>query len=129
MNNAEMRSRLTLLGLSLKQLSTITGWDYRELRRTANGIRPVSPRTQAMVEKLEAMADKDLATMQVSVDAGQPVVIPHFSDEGTPPYMGNGGVMPGSYWHALAGALLAVDEHGAAEVTYAQDESAAQVKD
>lgn len=121
MNNAEMRSRLTLLGLSLKQLSTITGWDYRELRRTANGIRPVSPRTQDMIESIESKADDDLATMQKSVDAGQPVVIPHFSDEGAPPYMGDGGLMPGSYWHALAGALLAVDEAGTATVVYAAE--------
>lgn len=116
MNNAEMRARLTLLGLSLKQLSTITGWDYRELRRTANGIRPVSPRTQEMIEHLEAMADDDIATMQKAVEAGQPVVIPHFSDEGESPYMGDGGVMPGSYWHALAGAILATNE--AAAVIY-----------
>lgn len=119
MNNAEMRSRLTLLGLSLKQLSTITGWDYRELRRTANGIRPVSPRTQEMIERLESLAADDIAAMQKSVEAGQPVVIPHFSDEGESPYMGEGGVMPGSYWHALAGALLAVNEREAASVVYA----------
>lgn len=129
MNNAEMRSRLTLIGLSLKQLSTITGWDYRELRRTANGVRPVSPRTQEMIERIEAMADEDLATMQATTDEGNSVVIPHFSDEGQAPYFEDGGVMPGSYWHALAGALLAGDEHAAAEVIYAQDEADAQVKD
>lgn len=122
MNNAEMRSRLTLLGLSLKQLSTITGWDYRELRRTANGIRPVSPRTRDMIKSIEVKADDDIGTMQASVEAGRPVVIPHFSDEGTPPYMGEGGVMPGSYWHALAGALLAVDESETASVIYADEE-------
>lgn len=110
MNNAEMRSRLTLLGLSLKQLSTITGWDYRELRRTANGLRPVSPRTQEMIERLEAMADEDLTRMQTTIDEGNPVVIPHFSDEGKSPYFEPGGVMPGSYWHALAGAILATNE-------------------
>lgn len=110
MNNAEMRSRLTLLGLSLKQFSTITGWDYRELRRTANGIRDVSPRTIAMVERLEAMANDDLTTMKDTAAAGHPVVIPHFSDTGTSPYFEAAGIMPGSYWHALAGALLATSE-------------------
>lgn len=110
MNNAEMRSRLTLLGLSLKQLSTITGWDYRELRRTANGVRAVSPRTIEMIDRLEDMADNDLRAMQEMVEAGSSVVIPHFSDEGQDPYFEDGGVMPGSYWHAQAGALLAVDE-------------------
>lgn len=117
MNNAEMRSRLTLLGLSLKQLSTITGWDYRELRRTANGIRPVSPRTSDMIERIEAVADDDLRDMQASVNGGDPVVIPHFSDEGLAPYLGDTGMMPGSYWHALAGALLATNE--TATVIYA----------
>lgn len=121
MNNAEMRARLTLLGLSLKQLSTITGWDYRELRRTANGVRPVSPRTQGMIERLEALADEDLAGMQTSTDEGSPVVIPHFSDEGEAPYFEAGGVMPGSYWHALAGAILATTE--AATVIYHEEQS------
>lgn len=121
MNNAEMRSRLTLLGLSLKQLSTITGWDYRELRRTANGVRPVSPRTQEMIERLEAMADEDLATMQATTDEGNAVVIPHFSDEGQAPYVADGGVMPGSYWHALAGAILATNE--AATIIYVADDA------
>ena len=119
MNNAEMRSRLTLIGLSLKQLSTITGWDYRELRRTANGVRPVSPRTQEMIERLEALADNDLTKMQALTDEGSPVVIPHFSDEGEAPYFEAGGVMPGSYLHAQAGALLAVSE--SATVVYAED--------
>lgn len=119
MNNAEMRSRLTLLGLSLKQLSTVTGWDYRELRRTANGVRDVSPRTIAMIERLEDLADTDLSVMQETVDAGASVVIPHFSDEGQAPYFENGGVMPGSYWHAQAGALLAVNE--AATVVYQEE--------
>lgn len=119
MNNAELRSRLTLLGLSLKQLSTITGWDYRELRRTANGVRPVSERTQEMIERLEAMADEDLASMQATTDEGNPVVIPHFSDEGQAPYFEVGGVMPGSYWHALAGAILTTSE--AATVLYQEE--------
>lgn len=121
MNNAEMRSRLTLIGLSLKQLSTITGWDYRELRRIANGIRPVSPRTQEMIEHLETLADADLARMQAITDEGNPVVIPHFSDEGKAPYFEHGGVMPGSYWHALAGAILATNE--AAAIIYAPEVS------
>lgn len=121
MNNAEMRSRLTLLGLSLKQLSTITAWDYRELRRTANGVRPVSPRTAGMIERLEAMANEDLGKMLDTVEAGDPVAIPHFSDEGQPPYFEEGGMMPGSYWHAQAGALLAVSE--SATVVYAGDET------
>lgn len=116
MNNAEMRSRLTLLGLSLKQLSTITGWDYRELRRTANGVRDVSPRTIAMIEGLEDLADNDLSTMQEMVDIGASVIIPHFSDEGKAPYFEDGGVMPGSYWHALAGAILATNDE--ANVAY-----------
>lgn len=120
MNNAEMRSRLTLLGLSLKQLSTITGWDYRELRRTANGVRDVSPRTSEMIERLEAMANDDLGQMMETVEAGDSVVIPHFSDEGHAPYFGQGGTMPGSYWHAQAGALLAVNE--SATVVYASSE-------
>jgi len=120
MNNAEMRSRLTLLGLSLKQLSTITGWDYRELRRTANGVRPVSPRTHDMIERLEALADEDLSSMQATTDEGKPVVIPHFSDEGHVPYFEQGGTMPGSYWHAQAGALLAVNE--SATVVYESSE-------
>lgn len=110
MNNAEMRSRLTLLGFSLKQLSTITGWDYRELRRTANGVRPVSPRTAEMIEQLEARANEDLGKMLDTVETGDPVVIPHFSDEGHAPFLEDGGVLPGSYWHAQAGALLAVSE-------------------
>lgn len=122
MNNAEMRSRLTLLGLSLKQLSTITGWDYRELRRTANGIRPVSPRTTGMIERLEDMADNDLRAMQETVGAGAPVIIPHFSDEGKAPYLEDGGVMPGSYWHAQAGALLAVNESAAVIYQTAEEE-------
>lgn len=121
MNNAEMRSRLTLLGLSLKQLSTITAWDYRELRRTANGVRPVSPRTAEMIERLEARANDDLGKMLDSVEVGDPIVIPHFSDEGRPPYFEDGGIMPGSYWHAQAGALLAVSE--SATVVYAADEA------
>lgn len=120
MNNAEMRSRLTLLGLSLKQLSTITGWDYRELRRTANGVRPVSERTQEMIERLEALADVHLAAMQSATDEGNPVVIPHFSGEGQAPYFEGAGVMPGSYWHALAGAILATNE--AATVIYQESE-------
>lgn len=116
MNNAEMRARLTLIGLSLKQLSTITGWDYRELRRTANGGRSVSPRTQGMIDRLEAVANADLTGMQAAVDEGNPVVIPHFSDGGLAPYFEDGGAMPGSYWHALAGAILATNE--AATVIY-----------
>lgn len=122
MNNAEMRSRLTLLGLSLKQLSTITGWDYRELRRTANGVRAVSPRTIEMIDRLEDLADNDLRVMQETVDAGSPVVIPHFSDEGQSPYFEAGGVMPSSYWHAQAGALLAVNE--SATVIYKEADEA-----
>lgn len=121
MNNAEMRSRLTLLGLSLKQLSTITGWDYRELRRTANGVRPVSPRTHEMIERLEAMANEDLTQMQAITDRGNPVVITHFSDEGQAPYFEGGGAMPGSYWHALAGAILATNE--AATIIYVADQA------
>lgn len=121
MNNAEMRSRLTRIGLSLKQLSTITGWDYRELRRTANGVRDVSPRTIEMIEDLEARAAADLDTMQAAVDAAEPVEIPHFSDTGHAPYMGRGGAMPGSYWHAVAGALLAANKH--ATVIYANGAS------
>lgn len=123
MNDAEMRSRLTVLGLSLKQLSTITGWDYRELRRTANGVRAVSPRTIAMIEQLEAMANDDLASMITSVDEGRPVVIPHFSDEGTKPYFGDDGVMPGSYWHALAGAVLTADGCENACVVYPETQT------
>lgn len=119
MNNAEMRARLTLLGLSLKQLATITGWDYRELRRTANGIRPVSERTAEMIERLEAIADDDLSTMQASVEKGDPVTIPHFSDLGHPPFLTEPGTMPGSYWHALAGAVLATNS--TASVVYHDD--------
>lgn len=126
MNNAEMRARLTLLGLSLKQLATITGWDYRELRRTANGVRAVSPRTIQMIERLEDLADNDLRAMQETVEAGSPVVIPHFSDEGHAPYFEDGGVMPGSYWHAQAGALLAVNE--SANVIYTEGEPAERHK-
>lgn len=122
MNNAEMRARLTLLGLSLKQLATITGWDYRELRRTANGVRAVSLRTFEMIERIEDLADNDLRAMQETVEAGSPVVIPHFSDEGQAPYFEDGGVMPGSYWHAQAGALLAVNESAAVIYQTAEEE-------
>lgn len=117
MNNAEMRSRLTRIGLSLKQLSSITGWDYRELRRTANGVRDISPRTIEMIEELEALAADALDTMQSAVDAAEPIEIPRFSDTGQAPYTDQGGAMPGSYWHALAGAVLAANKH--ATVIYA----------
>lgn len=116
MNNAEMRSRLTLLGLSLNQLATITGWDYRELRRMANGKRPVSDRTAHMIERFEEMADSALLQMQASLNDGEPIVIPHFSDTGQPPSMSGMEDMPGSYWHALAGSILAT--HEAATVVY-----------
>lgn len=113
MNNAEMRSRLTRLGLSLRQLSTITGWDYRELRRAANGMVRVSPRTVAMVTRLEQIAEGDRETMQATVAAGAPIVIPHFSDEGRSPYFEDEGVMPSSYWHALAGTVLVTNAEAA----------------
>lgn len=115
MNNAEMRSRLTRIGLSLNQLSTITGWDYRELRRTANGIRDVSPRTIEMIEQLEAVAADLVDCMQESVDRDEPVGIPYFSDEGRAPYFRTDGVMPGSFWHAIAGMVLSTNDHATVE--------------
>lgn len=115
MNNAEMRSRLTRIGLSLKQLSTITGWDYRELRRTANGVRDVSPRTMEMIEQLEESAADLIDYMQESVDRDEPVGIPYFSDEGRAPYFHTDGVMPGSFWHAVAGMVLMTNEHATVE--------------
>lgn len=103
MNNAEMRSRLTYLGLSLRQLSTLEGWDYRELRRQANGVVALTRRTVDKIEELERVATRDLEQMLEAVDQGEAVVIPHFSDEGIAPYSTESGRMPGSYWHALAG--------------------------
>lgn len=119
MNNAEMRARLTLIGLSLKQLATITGWDYRDLRREANGNREISERTADMIEGLEAAAERDLTYMHALADAGRPIALPHFSDPGTSPYLNEGTTlegMPGSYYHALAGAVLATSD--GASLTY-----------
>lgn len=118
MTDAELRSRLTRLGLSLKQLSTITGWDYRDLRRMANGRLGITARVADMIDRLERMAADDLTTMEAPADA---ITIPHFSDPGQAPFVGEGGVMPGSYWHAVAGMLLA--SRPGTIVVYASDDA------
>lgn len=125
MNNAEMRSRLTYLGLSLRQLSTLEGWDYRELRRQANGVVALTRRTVAKIEELEERAGRDLEQMLETVSRGDAVVIPRFSSEGTVLGADEAMRMPGSYWHALAGR--ARNELGetsfAMTIVYAEDPS------
>lgn len=106
---AELRSRLTHLGLTLNQFSTLQGWDHRTLRREATGAAPVSDRTETAVLDLETKAEDALSRMQAATDDNLPIQIPYWSQDGD---------LPGSWWHAVAGRLIA--ERGTdAEIVYA----------
>lgn len=124
MNNAELRSHLTYLGLSLRQLSTLEGWDYRELRRQANGMVALTRRTVAKIEELEERAGRDLEQMLETVSRGDAVVIPRFSSEGAVLGADEPASMPGSYWHAGAGRARSElgEKSSAMTILYAEDQ-------
>ena len=106
---AEMRARLTALGLTVKDLATITGWDYRDLRRQSTAQASMTKRIGEKLTEFEAMAEADMAVMLAEAENGKPVVIPAYSSHGTAPYLTGEGTMPGPYWHALAGRLIVTD--------------------
>lgn len=63
-----------------------------------------------MFERLKAMANDDLGNMMGTVESGEPVAIPHFSNECRSPCFEGKGGLPGSYWQVQAAMLLAVSE-------------------
>jgi hypothetical protein len=109
---AELRSRITLLGLSLRQLAELEGWDLRTLRREAAGDTAVAERTETAVRMLEGQAADLLDQMIEDTDqAGRPIRIPHWSVRDP---------WPGSWWHAIAGRFL--EARPDAEVVYDGDQ-------
>lgn len=93
---AEMRARVTALGLSLNQLSTIGHMDLRGVRRQAGGTTPVTPKTARAVENLEGIAQ---SLRESFLSAGE-VELPLWGESvpGEPE-------LPSSFYHAAAGAV------------------------
>lgn len=93
---AEMRARVTALGLSLNQLSTIGHMDLRGVRRQAGGTTPVTPKTAHVVESLEGVANDLRESFLIAGEVELPLwgeTVP-----GQPE-------LPSSFYHAAAGAV------------------------
>lgn len=109
---AELRSRLTTLGLSVRQFAELQDWDLRTLRREVGNDVGVAARTEQAVRFLEQEAQETLEQMNEATEDGIPVRIPHWSEKGA---------RPGSWWHAIAGRHI--QQWGdAAQVVYDGDE-------
>lgn len=96
MHAAEMRARVTALGLSLNQLSEIGHMDLRGVRRQAGGTTPVTPKTARAVENLEGIA----ASLRESFLSAGEVELTSWGESipGDPE-------LPSSFYHAVAGSV------------------------
>lgn len=110
MQAAEMRARITALGMSLNQFTEWAGMDARNARRQAAGTTPVTPRTIEAVQRLETMAAEIRA--EYARDGGTVILSPWKASEGG---------LPSSVHHAVAGNLIRDGEIEA--VVYGDDET------
>lgn len=104
MSAAEMRARVTAMGLSLNQLSELASMDLRGVRRQANGTTPVTPKTMRAVESLESVAQ----SVRKAFLKAKRVELPDWSSKGgVPSGIGEPLVsnLPASFYHAVAGSV------------------------
>lgn len=121
MTGAEMRARLTYLGLSPAILAEMHGWDPRDLRREAAGTIPVSDRTQRRLRELEDQARREVAELHKLPGT---IHIPRFKgkDEETPEQRRarwQNGDMPDPWHHAITGRYLNEAGPNASPIEYA----------
>lgn len=104
MSAAEMRARVTAMGLSLNQLSELASMDLRGVRRQANGTTPVTPKTTEAVETLE----REFKRVRTAFLRAKRVELPAWSSDDAPLKRNGDPIaagMPSSFYHAVAGSV------------------------